>query len=175
MTTFLNLFYLFRTIKIQVVMNIRRATLKDIDIIQEIEKNSGYPLSHYISSRETITNAIKNGLMFFILEDMRLHDKKPVLLPVGYVSLREKFTHTGAELNTIAVTKSEHQKGYGFMLLRCIEKEARSLGKNKLYLYVYQRNYPAVSFYAKNGFYVVGIFESYYSHGETAILMCKEL
>jgi ribosomal protein S18 acetylase RimI-like enzyme len=73
------------------------------------------------------------------------------------------------------VLKEEQGKGIGSQLLEEAETMTRNHSKNKLYLYVHQKNKQAINFYFKHDFNFSGIFLDKYGEGEHALLMCKNL
>ncbi|MFC2143203.1 GNAT family N-acetyltransferase [Candidatus Aenigmatarchaeota archaeon] len=145
-------------------MKIRKAKLDDVEIMFEIEKNSGYPLEKYFTSKEHFTKMVKEGFAFILENEM------------GFSVLFEnkKFSD-GIELDDICVLKSEHRKGYGKMLLEHSIKFAKDKEYNKIYVYCWNKNFEALTFYKKNGFYVVTEDKGHYSGGETALVLVKDL
>jgi len=145
-------------------MNIRKATIKDVEILNNLDKKTGFVLPQYNFSKKSIEEMIKKGITL-IAEDKE---------PVGFACLFEKFKD-GCELYTIEVLKSHHGKGIGTILLKEMEKITKNIEKEKIYLYCYNKNFQAIQFYTKHGFFVVKIKKKRYSDGEDALLMCKEL
>jgi ribosomal protein S18 acetylase RimI-like enzyme len=147
-------------------MKIRRATINDLEGMIKVTKTSGYPLPQYLLSPERPEQYFKMKASVFVVVE-----KKEIC---GYLSLMHNF-RDGCELHSIEVKKKFHKKGIGTSLLKMAEKETKKLGKNKLYLIVYQKNFSAISFYSKNKFYVVELIKGHYSGGEHALLMLKDL
>jgi ribosomal protein S18 acetylase RimI-like enzyme len=145
-------------------MKIRKATTKDVKMLDNLDKKTGFVLPQYNFSKKSIEEMVKKGITI-IAEDKE---------PVGFACLFENFKD-GCELYTIEVLKSHHGKGIGTILLKEMEKTSKSLGKKKIYLYCYNKNFQAIQFYTKHNFFVIKIKKRRYSGGEDALLMCKEL
>ena len=63
--------------------------------------------------------------------------------------------HTGAmKLDKLYVRYDLRRRGYGSLLMRHVEGQARSRGSTRLYLQVNKNNASAVEFYLRNGFAV---------------------
>lgn len=93
---------------------------------------------------------------------------------LGFMCFQPDFSQ-GSRLHFISVLKEEQGKGVGSALIEEAEKFTRNHGKNRLYLYVHQKNKKALRFYLKHGFDFSGIFLDKYGKGENALLMVKDL
>lgn len=77
---------------------------------------------------------------------------------------------------SIAILEEHRRKGIGEALMRAGMEAMRNVYDAKeVYLEVRVSNTPAIRLYEKLGFKVVKILEGYYSDGENAYLMAREL
>jgi len=81
----------------------------------------------------------------------------------------------GAEIATVAVAPLHRRKGVAGTLFNELEKHLRSAGIERLILEVRVSNQRALHLYKKLGFDVESTILGFYSDGEDAYLMCKQL
>ena len=92
---------------------------------------------------------------------------------IGVITLSVSFED--ADLEGIVV-KSEFRKGgVASKLFSLAQKALKERGVNRLLLEVREGNIPAISFYNKQGFNKISIRKNYYSDGENALVMVKEI
>ena len=92
---------------------------------------------------------------------------------IGVITLSVSFED--ADLEGIVV-KSEFRKGgVASKLFSLAQKTLKERGVNRLLLEVREGNIPAISFYNKQGFNKISIRKNYYSDGENALVMVKEI
>jgi len=145
-------------------MIIREFRYSDFPKILEIEKLSfEYPWSPYVFIRVK-----RLGAKFLVAEV-----EGEV---VGFAIYRiERSLNIVGHLLNIAVHPNYRGRGIGSALLRQFEKEALDRGATHVYLEVRRSNVRAQRFYLRWGYRVVGVKEAYYSNGEDALIMAKEL
>jgi len=152
---FLYAFALLRSVRI------RPCRESDLDEVMEIERDSfkfPYP-------REVFERALMGLGEIVVSEDES-----------GRISGYAMYAISGgkATLVSIAVRSSDRRKGIGGFLLghvlRRLEGRVRYME-----LQVGETNTPAILFYLKQGFRVVGFLPYYYPDGEGALLMKMEL
>jgi ribosomal protein S18 acetylase RimI-like enzyme len=80
-----------------------------------------------------------------------------------------------AHLVDIAIRKEFWNLGYGSCLLQHFYKELSKKKYKILYLEVDSSNTRAIRFYTQHSFTSIGVIKSYYSNGNNAILMVKQL
>ena len=95
--------------------------------------------------------------------------EKAVGTIVGQVVLDE------AEIHDVVVESSFRQAGRGSELVTAFEEHAAHLGATHCFLEVRESNKNAKYLYAKHGFNTTSIRRDYYSDGEDALLMRKQL
>ncbi len=145
-------------------VNLRRAKKSDIDQVLEIEKDSfKEPWSktaflHELSLSEDI------GLFYVAEENGKIN---------GYILIH--LFEEGLHIINIAVRKSERKKGIGTMMLKKALSIAREKNIPLLVLEVRESNTSAINLYKKFGFNTVSVIANYYSDGENALLMIKEV
>lgn len=147
-------------------MKIRKATMDDLEGIVKVTKSSGYPLPQYLITPERLKQYFQMKSSVFVAVEKGE--------TIGYITFLYDF-RDGSELHSIEVKKRFHGNGVGKALLKHAEKETKKLGKNKLYLIVYHKNFGAMAFYSKNKFYVLETVTGHYSGGESALLLVKDL
>lgn len=143
-------------------MQIRLATLSDIDNILRIERAS---FGVRAFSRRQFSHYIKNGLIHVVADIPGV---------IGYIVVFVRANSDTARINVIAVDPSHTGKGYGTMLLgyteqRCLaDYSAISLEVNVI-------NYKAIQLYKTLGYEATRVLCDYYGPGETALKMVKRL
>jgi len=76
---------------------------------------------------------------------------------------------------TIDVVRSARRAGVGSQLLAAAEDRLRANGSRAVGLEVAVDNRPAIAFYKRHGYSVVGTWPRYYSNGVDALAMRKQL
>ena len=99
-----------------------------------------------------------------------LAEAKPGNAPIGYMltcepDLPVDVTPTDYELRRIYLLHRFHGIGVGRALMNAAFEAARELGRSRLLLGVYGKNYDAIRFYEKAGFQQIG--ERYFTVGTT--------
>lgn len=92
---------------------------------------------------------------------------------IGFLSFSLFFDES--ELLLIALKPEFQNKGYGKMLMEFYLKTMKDNNIKTCYLEVSVNNLKAINFYKRFGFFQYGFREKYYSNGDDAILMKKEL
>lgn len=137
------------------------------DFFQLIEVSSSDGFEHPKSiTLAWIQNRIMLGDRFYAF-----YENNKIL---GFVCFQPQFS-SGSRLHYLSVRQDEQGRGIGSVLLEEAEKLARNHSKNKLYLWVHQKNKKALAFYLKHGFDFSGIFLDKYGEGGNALLMVKKL
>ena len=92
---------------------------------------------------------------------------------VGYIAYSLGFDT--ADVEGIAVKTRFRRNGIAKSLYK--EAEARLISKNieKVFLEVRESNFSAKNLYENLGFSQISLRKKYYSDGENAVVMCKEL
>ena len=109
-------------------------------------------------------------LTYSFLHGFLIEDNGKIL---GYCCLRILFET--ADVDNIAVDEAERGKGYGDILLTLMETRAVAMGATECLLEVRVSNTAARGLYEKHGFVEIGVRKKYYSNGEDALVMRKEL
>ena len=92
---------------------------------------------------------------------------------VGFVDYW--ITFDSATICQICVNPLFRRKGLGSMLLEEMLKDCRTERVNNITLEVRENNFSAIKLYEKHGFKHVLVKEGYYSNGDNAIYMVKEM
>ena len=156
-------------------VTIRKAGLDDLRLIAVLatasfyeayfEQDDPHDLANYITesfSHERLSEELQSEETTFLLAFRRGR-------AVGYAKLRDGEPHesienkNAVELQRIYLIERVWGTGIGEVLLdRCLS-EARSMGKEVLWLGVWEENKRGLSFYAKHGFTRVGTLTFPYS------------
>jgi len=143
---------------------IRKATISDLEIIQEISKhtfietfadvNSADNMANYVWENfnpEQMASEINNPNSKFYLASLENEI-------IGYTKLNfgdaqtEKQKGTNLEIHRIYVLQAFHGKKIGQLLLDEVLKIAKQLAVKSVWLGVWEENHRAIQFYSKNGF-----------------------
>ncbi len=133
-------------------MNLRKATLEDIPLIQEIAEEAWRPTyGHILTEEQTLymipmmynTELISAQIHMFSLFEMDG-------VAIGYCAF-EKTSDTDGKLHKLYLRPSVKQKGAGSFIIEQISHQARLMGLTSIYLNVNKHN-TAVEFYLKKGF-----------------------
>lgn len=146
----------------QIKYEIVPLTENHIDGIDEIDKlcfDSPW-------SRESFKKEIDNPIAFYFVAQ----NEGQVL---GYGGMWWSFDT--CEITNIAVHPNFRRHGIGKNVLLKLIDECKELEVKYLNLEVRKSNESARSLYIKSGFMEVGLRKGYYSNGEDAVLMTKEI
>ena len=92
---------------------------------------------------------------------------------VGVITLDVSFET--ADLEDIVVKNQFRKQGVASELLKMAESQLKESGVCKIFLEVRASNQTAINFYSKKGFEQISTRKSYYSDGENALVMLKEI
>ena len=133
-------------------MILRKATLEDIPLIQEIAEEAWRPTyGHILSEQQTqymipmmyASEVLQNQIEIFSILEIDGEG-------MGYCAF-EQTSETEAKLNKLYLRPSVTQKGAGSFIIEQISDMARSMGLSSIFLNVNKHN-SAVEFYFKKGF-----------------------
>jgi N-acetylglutamate synthase-like GNAT family acetyltransferase len=133
-------------------MILRKATLEDIPLIQEIAEEAWRPTyGHILTEEQTqymipmmyATEVLQNQIGIFLILEMAGEG-------IGYCAF-EQTSETEAKLNKLYLRPSVKQQGAGSFIIEQISDIARSMGLLSIFLNVNKHN-SAVAFYLKKGF-----------------------
>lgn len=133
-------------------MILRKATLEDIPLIQEIAEEAWRPTyGHILSEQQTqymipmmyASEVLQNQIEIFSI--LEIEGER-----MGYCAF-EQTSETEAKLNKLYLRPSVTQKGAGSFIIEQLSDLARSMGLSSIYLNVNKHN-SAVDFYLKKGF-----------------------
>jgi len=145
-------------------IEIRKATISDLEIIQEISKQTFTETFAAVNTPENMSNYIREN---FNPEQMALEINNPesafylAFLEneiIGYLKINfgnaqtEKQKEKTLEINRIYDLHAFHGKRAGQLLLDEAIKIANQTGVDSVWLGVWEENHRALQFYSKNGF-----------------------
>jgi [ribosomal protein S18]-alanine N-acetyltransferase len=145
-------------------LTVRRATLKDIEVLLELEQLFPGDRIKKSSFRYFLTRA---------RADVWVARENGVVLGDAVVLYRQGSRN--ARLYSIVVSPKARGKGIGAKLLVHCEKAAVKRGCTALRLEVREDNDAAINLYRRGGYDLVGRKDDYYEDGGTALRMRKEL
>ena len=143
-------------------MNFIKLTQKDIDYILSVYQGN-------------FADGWNKNMLISAFEDGRFHaialENQGV--PVGVVTFSVALDT--ADIEGVVVVLSERKKGFGAKLIKKAEQEMIALGVTKAFLEVRESNVPAKNLYQSLGYGKISVRKNYYSDGENAIVMAKDL
>ncbi|MFX0075372.1 MAG: GNAT family N-acetyltransferase [Candidatus Hermodarchaeota archaeon] len=144
-------------------MRIDKATLKDLDEIYELERNT---FKKDAFSKELIFNLIiKNKFFFKLINDK---DQETIIGFIIVIQDREDRVN----LINLLIKRKYRKSGCGTYLLNyTLNKIRESHHINSIILNVNSKNKEAISLYQKFNFRIVQKIENYYRQKESAYLM----
>ncbi|WP_148683792.1 ribosomal protein S18-alanine N-acetyltransferase [Fervidicoccus fontis] len=153
-----------------IIRNVKKEDLPKVIYINEVTLPENYPEYFYEYHLDNW------GRAFFLAEvDGRA---------VGYImnrietvmGLSRSFFQKKGHVVSIAVLEGYRRRGIGEALMRAGMKSMKDVyGAKSVYLEVRVSNDPAIKLYEKLGFKKVRVIEGYYSDGENAYVMEREL
>jgi ribosomal protein S18 acetylase RimI-like enzyme len=145
-------------------IDIKRATLSDIDHLQEIGRRTFYETFSAGNTEENMSKYLEEGFSRQKLT-AELHDKSSEVYlatfdnhTIGYLKLNFGSSQTeikeekALEIERIYVLKEYHGKSVGQLLYDKAIQVAREKNADYVWLGVWEENPRAISFYRKNGF-----------------------
>ena len=151
--------------EVQQDVTIRKATPADVALLSSLsvvtfyeayfEQDDPHDLTNYLAEnfgRETIEAEMEHAAYFIAFRNGKA---------VGYAKLLDGEPHeavkgNAVELQRIYLVERVWGTGIGDILLERCMAEARAMGKDVLWLGVWEENRRGLSFYAKHGFERVG-------------------
>ena len=144
-------------------MNLRPVTDKDIPFLVSVRES--FPDAW---NEKMLTSAFNAGNFFgFIAEEVKGG------APIGFITYSVNIDT--ADLQDLFVDEKCRKKGVGRALVAEFISAARERGVKKLFLEVRESNIPAINLYKKAGFTFLSERKKYYSDGENALVLVKEL
>ncbi len=145
-------------------INLRKANESDIEQVLEIEEESfKEPWSKNAFLYELLLP--RDIALFYVAEE---NGKIK-----GYILMH--LFEEGLHIINIAVRKEARRKGIGTMMLKKAVNIAEEKNIPLLVLEVRESNIQAINLYKKFGFHTIRTIDNYYSNGEKALLMVKEI
>lgn len=80
-----------------------------------------------------------------------------------------------ADIESVFTLRSARRKGVADALILTAVSDLKDLGKKNVLLEVRESNIPAKNLYFKHGFNQISVRKKYYSDGENAIILAKEI
>ena len=143
---------------------IRKATISDLEIIQQISKQTFTETFADVNTHENMANYVREN---FNPEQMasEINNRESVFYLasleneiIGYMKLNfgdaqtEKQKENSLEIHRIYVLQAFHGKKIGQLLLDEALKIGKKTGIDFIWLGVWEENHRAIQFYSKNGF-----------------------
>lgn len=142
------------------MINIRKGTLDDIALLQNLNDEVFIDNSKYVPDLDMNWAKGEQGLKYFT--DL-VNDTKNLCLiaedegnPIGYLAASPKvFSYkikTYTELDNMGVTPEYRSKGIGSQLIERYLEWSKQEGYEKAYVSAFAKNTNAINFYRKHGF-----------------------
>ena len=145
-------------------IKIRKATLSDLEAIQNISKQTFIETFAAVNTPENIENYVKESFNSEQLTSEINNVNSQFYLAtsgdeiLGYLKINfgdaqtESITKNALEVHRIYVSHAFHGKNVGQLLLDEVKKIAQHTGVDYIWLGVWEENHRALRFYTKNGF-----------------------
>ena len=147
-------------------VSIRRATADDAVLLSALSSVTFYEAYFEQDDPHDLANYLRENFAVHAIEAEMEHSAYFIAFrrgrAVGYAKLRDGEPHEGVtsrnsiELQRIYLVERVWGTGIGDVLLERCMAEARAMGKDVLWLGVWEENRRGLSFYAKHGFERVG-------------------
>jgi len=143
---------------------IRKATISDLEIIQEISKQTFIETFAAVNTPENMENYVRENFNSVqVASEINNRESAFYLASleneiIGYMKLNignaqtEKQKENNLEIHRIYVLQAFHGKKMGQLLLDEAIKIAQQTGVESIWLGVWEENQRALQFYSKNGF-----------------------
>jgi ribosomal-protein-alanine N-acetyltransferase len=117
-------------------------------------------------SKQELAHYVKQPLSFTLLAESEG-------AVCGFIVVERDLKQTG-RIITIDVSPDIRRSGLGTLLMAAVESRLRSAGCTRVVLEVAVDNLPAITFYKKHGYSVVGTIRKYYLGSLDALRMEKQ-
>jgi ribosomal protein S18 acetylase RimI-like enzyme len=143
---------------------IRKATISDLEIIQQISKQTFLETFSEVNTPENMENYVRENFNSVqVASEINNRESAFYLASleneiIGYMKLNfgdaqtEKQKENNLEIHRIYVLQAFHGKKIGQLLLDEAIKIAQQTGIESIWLGVWEENQRALQFYSKNGF-----------------------
>lgn len=147
-------------------IEIRKATVSDLETIQNISSQTFKETFAAVNTPENISNYVKESFNSEQLKTELNNANSQFYVAysnaeaVGYLKINfgdaqtESINENALEVQRIYVLQNFHGKNIGQLLLDEVKKIAKSSGVDSVWLGVWEENHRALRFYTKNGFIV---------------------
>ena len=125
----------------------------------------------YTTREEYYPNLIEELKEFPELSFVATIDEKVV----GYAQAHNEVSKNEATLDDIAVAAEYQGKGIGKLLLNNVIEILKQIGCTSILAEVHYKCAPAIPFYYKHGFRIIGFMQNYFGSGHDAMILQKNL
>ena len=146
-------------------MNVR--ALKKSDITFLLSSRKDFP---DLWNEDMLNSAFRAGNFYGFIAEERAGGKN---LPIGFITF--SVCCDTADLQDLFVKPDFRKKGVAKALVSAFENDTCERGVKKLFLEVRESNAPAIALYLSGGFKQISVRKKYYSDGENALVLSKEL
>ena len=149
-------------------MNFRRIQIHEVSILTEIGRLTFIESHGHSAGADDITTYLKKAFNLISLEKEVSDTQNQFYFIenengiVGYLKFRINNPHhfvpdlNSCKLERIYILKQYTNLGMGTQALRFVMDQVKQFAQSKIYLYVWIENIPAMQFYKKMGFQIVG-------------------
>ena len=151
-------------------MKIRKAALKDLNLIVKINRDSQDPLDKIIGITDQDMKNMCSNLLKYKKAEFYVYKN------IALACFKQDFVgYKNCELFLLLVSKKYQNKGIGTKLLKFIENHAKKRKFRAIYIYTHPIHTVAIRLYRKNGYKKINEFPNYYSNGDKSLLFGKKL
>lgn len=144
-------------------LNIRKATVDDLEFLVELEKSCFPPIQQ--TSRKNIRHSLLSDFQDVLIAETNGREKVLIGSLVLFKYLRS------IRIYSIAILPGHQKKGYGELLLRHVAELANRSGIEKIAIEVRAKDTALINWYGNHGFSIVKLLKDYYANGEDGLKM----
>ncbi|MFJ3386717.1 MULTISPECIES: GNAT family N-acetyltransferase [unclassified Lysinibacillus] len=131
------------------------------------ERENGWAIDFTLKHFETPFHKYLEGEIFEDhIEDIECYIAELNEEDVGIVSISQEKWHNVLRINDIHIDQSHQHKGIGSKFMALVKKRATEIGVRAIVLETQTSNYPAIQFYKKHGFQLIGCDLLSYSNND---------
>jgi len=142
-------------------ISLKKASLKDLEIIADIEKNASSKTYAAIIGKEELEKFLQNDQVFLIKNEESI---------IGLASF--ETNQNTAHCTGLAIYPEFREKGFGNKAMRLLLKKMEKY--QRVELVVHPHNNSAIKLYLSLGFIIESWENNYFGNGEPRLVMIKK-
>ena len=143
------------------ILNFRKASLNDWEIISSLEKSVANKFYFPIIKEKEVKDYVNKSEVYVIEKDRK---------PIGTVSYEEKSKYH-AYIDGLTINPKYQGRGYGSEAIHWLTKKLSEY--KRVDLVTHPHNSKSIIIYLKNGFLIDGWRDNYFGDGEPRIVLSQ--